>query len=64
MDNHPNWLPSLIDREACDKHKVPLGTPCFHVKTVAGKVLPGICNLRARNAGFTGKIDNKSLRKH
>lgn len=55
------FIPLVMDREACGKHAVPQGVPCFHVRTQRG-VLPAICNGRAKKTGFNAKISESSLR--
>lgn len=58
-------IPHIVDTTSCGKHEVPPGIPCFGVElsTVENGYSPGICNARAKLAGFNGKISPGALRK-
>lgn len=56
------FLPVVLDRGACVTHNVPVGIPCFHLARRDG-YYAGICDSRARKAGFVGKISPESLTK-
>jgi hypothetical protein len=56
------FIPIIMERVTCEKHGAPLGVPCFHL-FLGGKRWrqPGICDARARKAGFVGNIREASL---
>lgn len=58
------YLPTILSREACAKHKVPVGIPCFHILPGydSQNRLAGVCDKRARRAGFNHPIGANSLR--
>ena len=58
-----DYIPVILIRQACHKHDAPQGVPCYWIHTTGGHILKGVCNTRARGAGYTGKPSNKSLRK-
>lgn len=48
----------------CEKHDAPIGQACFrHIQQTSNYYVFGICNSRAKKAGFNGEIDPKSLRR-
>lgn len=53
----------IVGRSDCTKHKAIPGMACWNIHTSSGRVLLGICNKRARKAGFFGQITDKSLAK-
>jgi hypothetical protein len=55
------YIADVMERQACSKHGVPKGIPCYHLYRSVGDILVGVCNKRARAAGFVGNIDPKSL---
>ncbi len=56
------FLETVVTREPCGKHRAHRGTPCWILEGVSGFLLQGVCNKRARKAGFTHRISDKSLR--
>lgn len=58
------FLPTILDRLGCGRHKVPVGVPCFHVVRDGFGRGAGICNYRAKKAGFNHPVDPKSLRRN
>lgn len=56
------YLPSVMDRQQCPKHKAPQGVPCFHIPRVKGGYFGAVCNKRAKRAGFNAPIQERSLR--
>lgn len=56
------YLPRVMARKACEKHKVPEGIPCFYIpKKDESGYLGAICNDRAIRAGFDNPIRPESL---
>ena len=55
------FIPTVIARQSCVHHKVEMGDPCYKVYPTHGGELHGVCNKRARGAGFNHKISSKSL---
>lgn len=56
------FLPRVLSRTDCDKHNVPEGLYCFYNPPLEGdKWIGGVCNSRARRAGFTGKISDQAM---
>lgn len=48
-----NWIDLILDRGDCARHNAKRGLPCWWLHaSKRGKVLPAICNNRARRAGF------------
>ena len=58
------FIDTVIARQACKKHKREVDQPCYTMFSARGKLLMGICNTRAKAAGFVGKISPGSLRTH
>lgn len=58
------FMQTIISRGGCGRHRVPSGVPCFHIPSgVEGSgYLSGVCNWRAKRAGFNNSISEKSLR--
>ena len=56
------FIDTIVSRQPCKKHKRDIGKPCYAMWSARGKLLMGICNARAKLAGFNGKIDPRSLR--
>lgn len=58
------FLSTVIERQACVKHNVPEGIPCWHITRGSGGFgfLAGVCDKRAQRAGFSHDISEKSLR--
>lgn len=56
------FLTKVIERTRCTVHNKDATQPCWWVpmSTYDG-VLPAVCNARALNAGFVGRIDPRSL---
>lgn len=58
------YIQTILDREACNRHQAPNGIPCFHIpKSTENGYFAGICNRRAKKAGFIGSPGPQSLRK-
>lgn len=56
------YLPRVMARKACERHRVPEGVPCFHVpKKDESGYFAGVCNDRAIRAGFNNPIRPESL---
>ncbi len=55
------FISRILDREACDEHKMPIGIPCWHIHTTSDGYKPAVCNERAKKAGFDSNISEKSL---
>lgn len=57
-------MDGILTGTDCKKHEKPTGMPCFNLLSGNGKgILFGICNTRAKRAGFVGKINPQSLQK-
>lgn len=56
------FLETIIDRVACKWHKKPKGEAC-HILPGMRHPLYGICNWRAKKAGFNAPIQEKSMRR-
>lgn len=56
------YLSTVVDREACGKHQAKAGVPCWIMESSVGFLLQGICNKRAKKAGFNHKVSDKSMR--
>lgn len=56
------FLKTIIDREACGKHRAHRGTACWTIIQSDGFGKSAVCNQRAKKAGFRHKINEKSLR--
>lgn len=56
------FMPIVLDMVPCDRHRVELNVPCFQVpKKDESGYFPGICNHRAKRAGFDAPIRPQSL---
>lgn len=65
MDEPSNLLriPIVMDRDECGRHGAPLGIPCFHVPKSSGNgYYAGICNKRAKKAGFNSRVSPEAMR--
>jgi hypothetical protein len=64
-DNHPTtrmYVPKVCVRSPCEVHEAIDGDPCFlFPSTISDRMIEGICNQRARNAGMTHQINLSSL---
>lgn len=56
------YLPVVIERETCGSHNAQKGYPCWTLETSGGSLLLGICNKRAKRAGFNHPVSQKSMR--
>lgn len=56
-------IDTIIERTYCKRHMAYEGEPCFeiHGETSLHNGFRGVCNTRARKAGFTGRIKRSSL---
>lgn len=45
----------------CKKHNAPHDYACHVIESSSGNILRGICNARAKRAGFIGKITSGSF---
>ena len=56
------FISIILDREGCNKHNALKGAPCFLIRKHHGfGYYAGVCNKRAKRAGFSGKISAKAL---
>lgn len=55
-----NKIQEVVEATNCGRHAAPNGTPCFYIP---GKDRDhnGICNARAKKAGFVGVISKHAL---
>ena len=59
--NDGQHIKEILSRTTCEKHKVPKGIPCFHIKFDTLEAYgPAICNDRVVKAGFVGTISPSS----
>lgn len=58
------YIQTIIDRENCGTHKAWQGIPCWVLENSAGYFLMGVCNKRAKKAGFKHPVSENSLRSH
>lgn len=59
-DQH--FIPAAVFSTTCLKHEASRGEPCFEIPAGASRVNHyGICNTRAIQAGYDGKIDPRSM---
>ena len=63
MDDNTKYIDVVVERSMCVEHKSQKGSPCWALETSLGNLMVGICNRRAKNAGFVGQINPKSLSK-
>jgi hypothetical protein len=57
------FMGEIIQTEPCKKHRAEKGDACFHIQSESGTTRIGICNYRAKKAGFNAAVNNKSLRR-
>ena len=57
------YLPKIINHMVCHTHKKALGEPCYVAKgtTDEYRSIVGICNARAKAAGYNGFVQASSL---
>lgn len=55
------FLERILNRNSCGKHKADLGNPCWWIEDSFGFSKMAICNKRAKKAGFSSQINDKSL---
>lgn len=57
------FIEDIVVRSHCDRHGVPKTVPCYilHSGVNPEHSHIGICNGRARSAGFSGKISQEAL---
>lgn len=56
------FIPLVIQRQSCVHHNAEMGEPCYYIWPSNGREpTSGVCNKRARGAGFNAKISPKSL---
>jgi hypothetical protein len=54
----------VLERTACERHKVPKGIPCFLIYyDTRENYGPAVCGGRVVKAGFNGTINPSSLSK-
>lgn len=58
------YVPTIIERENCGSHKAQRGIPCWILVSNDGYFLKGVCNKRAKKAGFNHPVSNKSMQSH
>lgn len=56
------YIQKIVLAQSCGKHQVPVGIACWDLETSAGMMLQGVCNRRAKKAGFIGRVSQSSLR--
>lgn len=61
FDRH---IGSIVNSGDCGKHRARPGDPCWLLEGSNGALLFGVCNKRAKKAGYSHPISEKSLRKH
>jgi pyrimidine deaminase RibD-like protein len=58
-------IDTVVTREPCDRHGKETGFPCWFLTGAGGnRVLFGVCNSRAKKAGFVGKISPTARQMH
>lgn len=62
---HETYVDTIIRRKACSFHRAIRGAACYAVPSGVehGKVFYGVCDKRARSAGFVGFISATALRR-
>lgn len=57
------FMTQVIDDQPCGRHRAPRGMGCW---VLHGSLmdLAGICDYRAKKAGYRGKISESSLSRH
>lgn len=58
------YITTIVERETCGPHKAQRGFPCWVLENSFGYFLQGVCNKRAKKAGFNHPVSEKSLRSH
>jgi len=58
------FMDAVMRRKPCKRHQAGLDFPCWEIIPIEGLPKKGVCNRRARNAGFNHPIDPRSLRLH
>lgn len=56
-----NRITDIIISAKCGRHNNDPEEACWTFPSASGKLLRGVCNRRARKAGFSHKISDKSL---
>jgi len=51
------FIPQVMAASHCKKHRAAQDSPCYWVGSYRG-----VCNARAKRAGFTAPISEKSMR--
>lgn len=62
-DGEPH-IPDVMNRVICKRHGADVGEACWSVLSGSNseRVINGICNRRAKLAGYNGTISETSLR--
>lgn len=55
------FIPAVLARQSCVHHDAQMGEPCYRIFPSNGGELAGVCNKRARGAGFNAKISYGAL---
>jgi len=58
--SHQHFIPIVLKRTPCNRHHVPLGIPCFHLR-IEGGYSPAVCGDRVHEAGYVGKPSAEAL---
>lgn len=62
MNKIDNFVAKIADETSCVKHSAPEGTACFYIRSDQSEAFyTGVCNNRAKRAGYKHPIDPRSL---
>lgn len=61
--SHIKYIPSVIERTICTRHNKGGGGPCYVLELSNGDLALGVCDHRARAAGFVGRVSDKSMQR-